>query len=64
MEILGNHVTEWEILLKKPVVSQQIGLVYAKGTPIQPMAKAIVQLMEESASIQLLKETFSANPVQ
>lgn len=53
-----------EILLKKPVVSQQIGLVYSKGTPIQPMASAIVKLMAEPATAQLLKETFSPNALQ
>lgn len=53
-----------ELVLKKPVVSQQIGLVYAKGTPIQPMARAIVNLLEEEDSIRLLKETFSTNASQ
>ena len=37
-----------EIVLDNPVVSQKIGLVYAKGTPIQPMAKAIVKLMQKT----------------
>lgn len=49
-----------EILLKKPVVSQQIGLVWAKGTPIQPMAKATVALMEEAANSGILKDNFGS----
>lgn len=53
-----------EITLTKPVVSQKIGLVYAKGTPILPMAKAIVKLMEETTSTEMLKETFSTEHVQ
>ena len=48
-----------EIVLNDPVVSQKIGLVYAKGTPIQPMAKAIVKLMQEDDSAAMLKENFS-----
>ncbi len=47
-----------EILLNEPVVSQQIGLVWAKGTPIQPMAKATVELMEEAVESGQLKESF------
>ena len=47
-----------EILLKDPVVSQQIGLVWAKGTPIQPMAKATVMVMKEAAKSGMLKENF------
>jgi len=53
----GFHGTR-EILLKSPVVSQQIGLVWAKGTPIQPMAKATVVLMEEAVESGELKENF------
>ena len=48
-----------ELVLNDPVVSQKIGLVYAKGTPIQPMAKAIVKLMQEDDSAAMLKENFS-----
>lgn len=48
-----------EILLKDPVVNQQIGLVWAKGTPTQPMAKATVELMKEATESGQLKETFS-----
>lgn len=53
-----------EILLNKPTVSQKIGLVYAKGTPILPMANAIVKLMGESASAEMLRETFSTEVAQ
>ena len=54
----GFHGTR-EILLKSPVVSQQIGLVWANGTPIQPMAKAAVELLEEAAKSGQLKESFN-----
>ncbi len=47
-----------EILLEDPVVNQQIGLVWAKGTPIQPMAKATVELMKEAIESGQLKENF------
>lgn len=53
-----------EVLLNKPVVSQQIGLVYAKGTPILPMAKAIVKLMGETSSAEMLKDTFRKDVTQ
>ncbi len=53
----GFHGTR-EILLKSPVVSQQIGLVWAKGSPTQPMAKATVVLMEEAAKSGRLIEDF------
>lgn len=48
-----------ELPLKDPVVTQQIGLVWAKGTPIQPMAKATVKLMKEAAQSGVLKENFA-----
>lgn len=53
-----SHGTR-EILLQAPVVNQQIGLVWAKGTPIQPMAKATVELMQEATESGQLKEIFS-----
>jgi len=42
----GTH----EKVLSNPTISQKIGLVWAKGTPIQPMAKATVDLMQEAVS--------------
>jgi len=39
-----------EKVLCSPTISQKIGLVWAKGTPIQPMAKATVDLMQEAVS--------------
>jgi len=47
-----------EKVISKPTVSQKIGLVWAKGTPIQPMAKATIALMEEAISTGQLQGNF------
>lgn len=47
-----------EKVLIKPTISQKIGLVWAKGTPIQPMAKATVDLMEGAVSTGQLQDSF------
>jgi len=49
-----------EKVLRRPIISQKIGLVWAKGTPIQPMAKATVELMEDAVSSGQLKKSFAA----
>ena len=46
--------------LTDPVVNQQIGLLWAKGTPIQPMAKATVELLQEACSSGELMDQFEA----
>ena len=46
-------------VITSPTVSQKIGLVWAKGTPIQPMAKATIELMEEAVSKGQLQRIFS-----
>ena len=45
-----------ELLLTQPTASQKIGLVWARGTPIQPMAKATISLMKDAVSNGQLKE--------
>lgn len=47
-----------EKVISNPTVSQKIGLVWAKGTPIQPMAKATIELMEEAISTGQLQGNF------
>jgi len=47
-----------EKVISKPTVSQKIGLVWAKGTPIQPMAKATIELMQEAISSGQLQGNF------
>jgi len=48
-----------EKVIKNPTVSQKIGLVWAKGTPIQPMAKATIELMEEAIKAGQLQGHFA-----
>jgi len=45
-------------VLSSPTVGQKIGLVWAKGTPTQPMAKATVDLMKEAVDGGQLQECF------
>jgi len=47
-----------EKVINNPTISQMIGLVWAKGTPIQPMAKATIELMEEAISTGQLHGNF------
>jgi len=49
-----------EIVLTNPIVSQKIGLVWTKGTPTQPMAKATVNMMEDAVAKGQLQECFGA----
>ncbi len=49
-----------EIVLSGPTVSQKIGLVWAKGAPIQPMAKATVDLMKDAFSNGQLRKEFGS----
>lgn len=48
-----------ELELVRPGVAQKIGMVWAKGSPIQPMAKATVRLMEEVIESNLLQKSFN-----
>ena len=48
-----------EKLLEQPKVSQKIGLVWTKGNPVLPMAKAAVELMEEALRSGALQQSFS-----
>lgn len=50
----GTH----EMVLSEPTISQKIGLVWAKGTPVQPMAKATVEIMEDATSGGQLQKYF------
>lgn len=47
-----------EIVLSEPTISQEIGLVWEKGTPMQPMAKATVDLMKTAVSDGHLQKEF------
>lgn len=45
-----------ERLLEEPTVSQKLGLMWVKGNPMLPMAKAIKELMEEAVANNLFDE--------
>ena len=46
IESIGGMAKARLLLLEKPTISQHVGLVWLKGTPMLPMTKALVELME------------------
>ncbi len=44
------------ILLEEPTITQRVGLVWIEGTPMLPMTKAVVELMEEALESGTLTE--------
>jgi DNA-binding transcriptional LysR family regulator len=48
-----------ERLLEEPTVSQKLGLMWVKGNPMLPMAKAVVELMEQAVADNLFAESLT-----
>lgn len=58
MEVSGGFPGTRRKLLKDPVVSQNIGLVWVQGDPMLPMAKAVITMMEDALKDETLKKIF------
>ena len=48
IESIGGMAKARLLLLEEPTISQHVGLVWLKGTPMLPMTKAVVELMEDA----------------
>ena len=47
-----------EKLLEQPLVSQNVGLVWTKGNPVLPMARAAAEIMQEALATGEFQEAF------
>lgn len=56
MQVLGGCPGTLRKELETPTVSQNVGLVWVEGDPMLPMAKAVVELMEEHAGSGTLEQ--------
>ena len=56
IESIGGMAKARLLLLEKPTISQQVGLVWLKGNPMLPMTKAVVDLMEDALKRGLVSQ--------
>ena len=58
MEVSGGFPGTRRKLLKEPVVSQNIGLIWVQGDPMLPMAKAVIDVMETALENDTFEKIF------
>ena len=56
MHAVGRRPGARLILLEEPVITQRVGLVWIEGSPMLPMTKAVVELMEGALEAGTLEE--------
>ncbi len=60
MEAIGAVANTRVLLLEEPRVTQTVGLVWLRGSPMMPMTKAVVELMEEALVNGSLEEQLAS----